>query len=63
MIVLDPAALVPGDRVPPPAPLAGVTGERVAVTTGSRISANRQSPGGPERCRREAAALQGWGAA
>ena len=28
-----------------------------------RISANRQLLGGPERCRREAAALQGWGAA
>ena len=26
-----------------------------------RISANRQLLGGPERCRREAAALQGWG--
>jgi alkylation response protein AidB-like acyl-CoA dehydrogenase len=28
-----------------------------------RLSANRQLLGGPERCRREAAALQGWGAA
>ena len=28
-----------------------------------RISANRQLLGGPERCRREAAALQGWGVA
>ena len=27
-----------------------------------RLSANRQLLGGPERCRREAAALQGWGA-
>ena len=27
-----------------------------------RISVNRQLLGGPERCRREAAALQGWGA-
>jgi alkylation response protein AidB-like acyl-CoA dehydrogenase len=28
-----------------------------------RISANRQLLGGPERCRRDAAALQGWGIA
>jgi alkylation response protein AidB-like acyl-CoA dehydrogenase len=28
-----------------------------------RLSANRQLLGGPERCRQEAAALQGWGAA
>jgi alkylation response protein AidB-like acyl-CoA dehydrogenase len=28
-----------------------------------RLSANRQLLGGPARCRRDAAALQGWGAA
>jgi hypothetical protein len=33
MIVLDPTAPVPGDRVPRPAPLAGLTGKRVAVLT------------------------------
>jgi hypothetical protein len=33
MIVLDPTAPVPGDRVPLPAPLADLTGKRVAVLT------------------------------
>jgi len=33
MIVLDPTAPVPRDRVPLPAPLAGLAGERAGVLT------------------------------